>query len=71
MSIGILGGMGPLATVDFYRKVIDATPADVDQDHLPVVAWADPTVPDRSAALIGHGPDPTPPTPHRLTVIRG
>ncbi|MDO0911908.1 amino acid racemase [Streptomyces sp. DT2A-34] len=60
MSIGILGGMGPLATVDFYRKVIDATPADIDQDHLPIVVWADPTVPDRSAALIGRGPDPTP-----------
>ncbi|MEW2158717.1 amino acid racemase [Streptomyces sp. NPDC007189] len=60
MTIGILGGMGPLATVDFYRKVIDATPAGVDQDHLPVVVWADPTVPDRSAALVGGGPDPTP-----------
>ncbi|MDC0768034.1 aspartate/glutamate racemase family protein [Streptomyces sp. HD] len=60
MTIGILGGMGPLATVDFYRKVIDATPAGVDQDHLPVVVWADPTVPDRSAALTGRGPDPTP-----------
>ncbi|MFI9153563.1 aspartate/glutamate racemase family protein [Streptomyces sp. NPDC053367] len=60
MTVGILGGMGPLATADFYRKVIDATPAGVDQDHLPVVVWADPTVPDRSAALTGHGPDPTP-----------
>ncbi|GGQ00806.1 aspartate/glutamate racemase family protein [Streptomyces roseolilacinus] len=60
MSIGILGGMGPLATVDFYRKVIDATPAGIDQEHLPVVVWADPTVPDRSAALSGRGPDPTP-----------
>ncbi|MEV6319464.1 amino acid racemase [Streptomyces sp. NPDC051776] len=60
MTIGILGGMGPLATVDFYRKLIDATPAAHDQDHLPVVVWADPTVPDRSAALTGCGPDPTP-----------
>jgi aspartate racemase len=60
MTIGILGGMGPLATVDFYRKVIDATPAGADQDHLPVVVWADPSVPDRSAALVGGGPDPTP-----------
>jgi len=60
MTIGILGGMGPLATVDFYRKVIDATPAGADQDHVPVVVWADPTVPDRSAALTGRGPDPTP-----------
>jgi aspartate racemase len=58
--LGILGGMGPLATADFYRKVILATPAERDQDHIPVVMVADPTVPDRSAALLGHGDDPLP-----------
>jgi hypothetical protein len=31
-AIGILGGMGPAATVDFYRKLIDATPAGRDQE---------------------------------------
>jgi len=51
--------MGPVATADFYRKVIDHTMADRDQDHLPVMIWADPRVPDRSAGLFG-GPDPTP-----------
>jgi aspartate racemase len=59
MIVGVLGGMGPAATVDFYHKLIAATPADTDQDHLTVVIWADPTVPDRSEALVGHGPDPT------------
>ncbi|MBK1786012.1 aspartate/glutamate racemase family protein [Prauserella cavernicola] len=58
--IGVLGGMGPAATADFYRKLINATPATRDQDHRRVVIWADPTVPDRSEALQGRGPDPTP-----------
>lgn len=58
--VGILGGMGPAATADFYAKIIAATPATRDQDHLHVVIWADPTVPDRSAALLQGGEDPTP-----------
>lgn len=58
--MGVLGGMGPAATVDFYAKLIRATPATSDQDHLRVVVWADPTVPDRSAALLSGGTDPTP-----------
>ena len=35
--VGILGGMGPLATVDFMRKMLQATPATIDQEHVPVV----------------------------------
>ncbi|MGO2859778.1 MAG: aspartate/glutamate racemase family protein [Brevibacterium sp.] len=58
--VGILGGMGPAATVDIYSKLIEATPAAGDQGHLRVMIWADPTVPDRSAAIVGDGEDPTP-----------
>lgn len=58
--VGILGGMGPAATADFYSKLICATPAEEDQDHLRVVMWADPTVPNRHEALIEGGVDPTP-----------
>ncbi|GAA4831607.1 hypothetical protein GCM10023354_08480 [Garicola koreensis] len=35
--VGILGGMGPAATVDFYSKLIAATPAVTDQEHLRVM----------------------------------
>jgi len=52
--------MGPAATADLYAKIIAATPATRDQDHLHVVIWADPTVPDRSTALLHGGEDPTP-----------
>jgi aspartate racemase len=59
-KVGILGGMGPAATAGFYTTLVRATPATRDQEHLPVVIWADPTIPDRSAALLDDGPDPTP-----------
>ncbi|MEU5798559.1 amino acid racemase [Streptomyces sp. NPDC047813] len=59
-TLGILGGMGPLATADFYRRLIEKTPAGSDQGHLPVLMWADPAVPDRTAALLGKGPSPVP-----------
>lgn len=52
--------MGPAATVDFYDRLVRATPAARDQDHLRVVIWADPTVPNRHEALISGGEDPTP-----------
>ena len=58
--IGILGGMGPAATADFYAKLVSMTPGSTDQDHLKTVIWSDPTIPDRTEALIGDGPDPTP-----------
>lgn len=57
--VGILGGMGPAATVDFYSKLIAATPAATDQEHLRVMIWADPSVPDRTRAITGGGEDPT------------
>lgn len=59
-TIGILGGMGPLATADLYRKIIESTPASRDQEHFPVAIWADPRVPDRTEALLHDGEDPIP-----------
>ena len=58
--IGILGGMGPAATVDFMDKIIQLTPARRDQEHLPVIVASLPQVPDRSSAILGHGDDPLP-----------
>ena len=58
--IGVLGGMGPSATVDFMEKIIQLTPASCDQEHLPVVVANLPQVPDRSRAILGMGDDPLP-----------
>lgn len=67
--VGVLGGMGPAATADFYAKLIRATPAEKDQDHLRVVIWSDPTTPDRSQALLAEGTDPTPWLLHGARVL--
>ena len=57
--LGVLGGMGPAATVDFLGKLIRLTPAERDQDHIPVVVVSEPRVPDRIAPIMeGRGPSP-------------
>lgn len=60
LTIGILGGLGPYATVDIFRKILDKTPAKIDQDHLHILIDNYPQIPDRSAALKGCGPSPIP-----------
>lgn len=59
-TLGILGGMGPLATANFFGAVVRATPAESDQGHLPTLVWSDGRVPDRTEALLGRGPSPLP-----------
>ena len=58
-KIGIIGGVGPLATVDFMEKVIRHTEAARDQDHIKMVVEHNPKIPDRTDNLLGDGPDPT------------
>ncbi|MFO7728816.1 MAG: amino acid racemase [Desulfonatronovibrio sp.] len=58
---GILGGMGPEATVDLMNRIIKATPAKDDIDHIRMVVDNNPKVPSRIRALIeGNGPSPGP-----------
>ncbi|HRH19322.1 MAG TPA: amino acid racemase [Brevundimonas sp.] len=45
--LGVLGGMGPAATIDFLAKLQDATPAERDEDHIRVVMDLNPRVPNR------------------------
>jgi aspartate racemase len=58
--LGVLGGMGPLASAHFMTRLTLLTPAARDQDHIPAVLWSDPRVPDRSRGRLGGGPDPLP-----------
>jgi aspartate racemase len=59
-TIGIMGGMGPAATVDLFDRIVRATPAKRDQDHLHILINNDPSVPDRSQAILHGGADPLP-----------
>ena len=63
--IGILGGMGPEATLDCFGKIIQNTPASTDQQHLRIIIDSNPKVPDRTPAIVGSGESPVP------TIIKG
>ncbi len=64
-TAGVMGGMGPDATVDFMSKVIAMTDSGRDQDHVHLIVDQDPTVPNRQAAIDSGNDDVTP----RLTAM--
>ena len=53
-TIGILGGMGPEATIFFYQKILDLTPARKDQDHIPTLIYSNPQIPNRTDAILNN-----------------
>lgn len=59
-TVGVLGGLGPEATLDFYAKVLSLTPATRDQDHLHMIIDSNPQVPNRNEAVAGTGSSPGP-----------
>ena len=56
--IGILGGMGPEATIDLFTKIVKGTKAKKDQDHLRIMIDNNPKIPDRTLAIQRKGPSP-------------
>ncbi|WP_313370521.1 amino acid racemase [Sedimentibacter sp.] len=58
-TIGIIGGMGPLATVDLYSRVVMRTKAQKDQEHIHVIIDSNTNIPDRTKAILGGCIDPT------------
>ena len=59
-KLGILGGMGPLATVDFFHKLVNRTPAQFDHEHIPTIIHSVSQLPDRMQAIFDGGPSPLP-----------
>jgi aspartate racemase len=57
-TIGILGGMGPEAGWDLFGRIIKATPAQKDADHIRVIIDSNPKIPDRTKAILDNGPSP-------------
>lgn len=60
IAVGILGGMGPAATLALYERILALTPAERDQDHIRVIIDSNPKIPDRTAAILGDGESPLP-----------
>lgn len=59
-TIGIIGGMGPLSTVDLFEKIVKKTGALRDQDHIPVLIDNNTRIPDRTEAILMGGESPLP-----------
>ena len=58
--LGVIGGVGPMATVDFYKKIIDLTAASCDQDHIHVLIDGYSQIPDRTASILAGDKQPLP-----------
>ncbi len=68
--VGVLGGMGPLATADFVTKLIAMTPAERDEDHVPLIINSCPQLPPRVAAIVDpQAPSPLPGLQERLEML--
>jgi aspartate racemase len=59
-TVGVMGGMGPLATVDFFGLLVRMTPADKDWNHLHLIIDNNPRIPSRSRALLFDEESPVP-----------
>lgn len=68
--LGVLGGMGPLASAQFMIRLTLLTEAARDQDHVAAILWSDPTIPDRAPALLGH-PGAADPLPAIRRAVQG
>ena len=61
LIVGIIGGMGPEATIDLMARIIELTPATEDSDHIHMLVDNNPKVPSRIDAIVNRAPiDPTP-----------
>lgn len=57
-TLGIIGGLGPLAGAHFYKRLVEMTPAESDADHLSAILLSEPDIPSRLMHLAGQGPSP-------------
>lgn len=60
LVVGVLGGMGPAATIDFMAEVLRLTGAEREQDNLRLIVDSNPTLPDRHGAIRGQSASPGP-----------
>ncbi|MET3682985.1 aspartate racemase [Alkalibacillus flavidus] len=59
-TIGIVGGLGPKATIDLYQKIVNNTPVNIEQDHLRIIIDSNPKIPCRVEAINNNGVSPLP-----------
>ena len=54
MKLGIIGGLGPLASVRFYELLTIMSDVAKDQEHLEMMLYSYPQIPDRTAYILNH-----------------
>ena len=59
-TVGVIGGLGPYATLDFFERILRRTRAQQEQEHLRLIIDNNTSVPDRNAFMRGEGPSPAP-----------
>lgn len=52
-KIGIIGGLGPMATVYFMQRIVEMTEASSDQEHIEIITYNVPSIPDRTSYILG------------------
>ena len=67
--LGILGGMGPAATVDLMRRIVALTPAQQDDEHIPMIVSCDPRIPSLGRAILEDGESPLTAMTSRLRLL--
>lgn len=55
--LGIIGGLGPIASAYFYQLILDITDASTDQEHIEMIIYNNPKVPDRTNYILNHNND--------------
>ena len=68
-TIGIIGGVGPRATIELERRLLALAEARADQDYPKIISYNNSSIPDRTAALLRGGQDPLPALIHTAEVL--
>lgn len=66
--LGVIGGLGPIATAHFMELVINMTDVQTDQQHLPMIVYNMPFIPDRTAYILDNAKEN--PLPKMLEIGR-
>lgn len=69
-DVGIIGGMGPAATAELFRRIVLYTSAQTDQEHIKLCILNDPAIPDRTDYIIRNGKSPLPAILHNIDIAR-
>lgn len=69
-TLGIIGGLGPLASAEFYKKICKMTDASSDKEHIDAVITSFSSTPDRSAFVLGESDkSPLPKLKNALAIL--